>query len=146
MPAMISLHSVRAVHSAFCRKMFRSSRAAAQGRNRTPRKGGGREMAHDHYISRRSLLTTLAAAGATTLLPGRALQAQPAPANRHLIDTHHHYYPAEIINGWQDYLTRHAQGNLPSGIARWTARSSLDEMDKSGVATSILSLASIPGV
>src|SRR5713101_5665407 len=103
-------------------------------------------MAHDHYISRRSLLTTLAAAGATTLLPGRALQAQPAPANRHLIDTHHHYYPAEIIDGWQDYLTRHAQGNLPSGVARWTARSSLDEMDKSGVATSVLSLASIPGV
>lgn len=103
-------------------------------------------MAHDNCISRRSLLTALAAAGATTLLPGRALQAQPAPANRHLIDTHHHYYPAEIINGWQDYLTRHAQGNLPSGIARWTARSSLDEMDKSGVATSILSLASIPGV
>jgi predicted TIM-barrel fold metal-dependent hydrolase len=101
-------------------------------------------MAHHRGTSRRSLLTALAAAGATTLLPARALPAPPA--NRHLIDTHHHYYPVEIINGWQDYLTRHGQGRLQPAVAKWTPNASLEEMDKSGVATSILSLASIPGV
>src|SRR5262249_36508165 len=109
------------------------------------------EMAH-HYRngccgpSRRTLLAGLAAAVATTLLPGRGSLAQPAPPGRHLIDTHHHYYPVEIINGWQDYLTRHGGGQLTPKVAHWTPKTSLDEMDNSGVATAILSLASIPGV
>src|SRR5205085_1701136 len=86
-----------------------------------------------------------AAAGAMSLLPMTKLLAQPTPASRRLVDTHHHYYPAEIINGWQDYTTRHGQGRLPPPVAKWTPNSSLDEMDKSGVATAMLSLASIPG-
>jgi 6-methylsalicylate decarboxylase len=96
--------------------------------------------------SRRSFIAALAMAGATTLLPGNRSEAQSGPANRTLIDTHHHYYPAEIIDSWQDYSTRRGGGKLQPAVARWTPQSSLDEMDKSGVATSILSLASIPGV
>jgi predicted TIM-barrel fold metal-dependent hydrolase len=91
-------------------------------------------------------LTALTAVGVTALLPGRGLLAQPSSPTRHLVDTHHHYYPAEIINGWQDYSTRHGQTRLQPAVAQWTPKSSLDEMDKGGVATSILSLASIPGV
>ena len=96
--------------------------------------------------SRRSLLTALAMSGATALLPGKGGAAEAVPATRSLIDIHHHYYPAEIVDGWQDYLTRHGNGKLTPAVAQWTPKSSLDEMDKSGVATSILSLASIPGV
>ncbi len=105
-------------------------------------------MAHDHAsdaASRRELLTALVAAGASTLLPRSGLRAEPATARR-LVDTHHHYYPTEIITSWQDYMTRSNQGRLQANVANWAPASSLEEMDKGGVATSILSLASIPGV
>ncbi len=108
-------------------------------------------MAHNHGDScestpRRRFLTGLAAAGASALLPpGRSL-AQPAPAPRRLVDTHHHYYPAEIITGWQDYMTRNSEGRLQANVVNWAPARSLEEMDKNGVSTSILSLASIPGV
>src|SRR5262249_58512841 len=63
-----------------------------------------------------------------------------------LTTPHNHYYPQEITGGWQDYMPRHNQGQLAPAVAHWTPQSSLDEMDKSGVATSVLSLASIPDV
>src|SRR6516165_11593310 len=108
------------------------------------------KMEHEHRqspTSRRSILTTLAAtAGGAALLPRCKLLAQPAPLAPRLVDTHHHYYPREIIDGWQGYMSRNSQGRLQPNVANWAPAASLDEMDKSGVATSILSLASIPGV
>jgi predicted TIM-barrel fold metal-dependent hydrolase len=104
---------------------------------------------HHHYsaASRRQLLTAIAAMVAgVALLPRSGSHAQPAPATRRLVDTHHHYYPREIIDGWQDYMSRHSEGRLQPNVANWAPSSSLEEMDKSGVTTSILSLASIPGV
>jgi len=107
-------------------------------------------MGHDHHrgtASRRELLRALAGwAGIVALLPRSGLLAQPAPAARRLVDTHHHFYPREIIDGWQDYLSRKGEARLQPNVANWATASSLEEMDKSGVATSILSLASIPGV
>jgi predicted TIM-barrel fold metal-dependent hydrolase len=107
-------------------------------------------MEHEHRqspTSRRSILTTLAAtAGGAAILPRCKLLAQPAPLAPRLVDTHHHYYPREIIDGWQGYMSRNSQGRLQPNVANWAPAASLDEMDKSGVATSILSLASIPGV
>ena len=108
-------------------------------------------MAHDHdcgltHTSRRRLLAGLGALGAAAALPAGNARAQTAPAKPRLIDIHHHYYPREIIDGWQGYLTRHGGGNLGQSVAHWTPQSSLDEMDKNGVALSVLSLASIPGV
>src|SRR6516164_4987913 len=108
------------------------------------------KMEHEHRqspTSRRSILTTLAAtAGGAAILPRCKLLAQPAPLAPRLVDTHHHYYPREIIDGWQGYMSRNSQGRLQPNVANWAPAASLDEMDKSGVATSILSLASIPGV
>jgi len=107
-------------------------------------------MEHDHHrrvTSRRGMLTALAAtAGALALLPRSGSLAQPAPPAQRLVDTHHHYYPRDIIDAWQGYMSRHGDGRLQSNVANWVPGSSLEEMDKSGVATSILSLASIPGV
>jgi len=104
-------------------------------------------MKHEHRhraISRRSILTTLAAtAGAVALLPRCKSLAQSATR---LVDTHHHYYPREIIEAWQGYMSRKSEGRLQPNVANWAPAASLEEMDKSGVATSILSLASIPGV
>ena len=78
--------------------------------------------------------------------PRCGLRAQPAPPTRRLVDTHHHYYPREIIDAWQGYMNRYSEGRLQPNVANWAPTASLDEMDKSGVGTSILSLASIPGV
>ena len=107
-------------------------------------------MEHEHRhgaTSRRSILMTLAAtAGEAALLPRRKLLAQPAPPAPRLVDTHHHYYPREIIDAWQGYMSRNSQGRLQPNVANWAPAASLEEMDKSGVGTSILSLASIPGV
>jgi 6-methylsalicylate decarboxylase len=106
-------------------------------------------MGHEHRhrdISRRSILAALAAAGASTLAPRTGSPGQSGSAATRLVDTHHHYYPREIIDAWQGYMSRHGDGRLQANVANWVPGSSLDEMDKSGVATSILSLASIPGV
>ena len=56
-----------------------------------------------------------------------------APANR--IDTHHHFYPPEVkkFGGMGGPLTDN-----------WSPAKSLEEMDKNGVRTSILSMASVP--
>jgi predicted TIM-barrel fold metal-dependent hydrolase len=107
-------------------------------------------MGHDHHYgtaSRRQLLAAIAAtAAAAELLPLCGSLAQPAPPTRRLVDTHHHYYPREIIDAWQDYVSRIGEGRLQPNVANWAPAASLAEMDKSGVETSILSLASIPGV
>src|SRR5271166_5755469 len=107
------------------------------------------KMGHKHHLddaSRRGLLAAIAAAGAGMLLPRCKLLAQPAPPARRLVDTHHHYYPREIIDAWQGYMTRNGESRLQPNVANWAPAASLEEMDKSGVGTSILSLASIPGV
>src|SRR5215469_14106672 len=105
------------------------------------------QLEHEHCrraTSRRSILTMLAAtAGAVELLPRCKSLAQSATR---LVDTHHHYYPREIIEAWQGYMSRKNEGRLQPNVANWAPAASLEEMDKSGVATSILSLASIPGV
>jgi predicted TIM-barrel fold metal-dependent hydrolase len=98
-----------------------------------PRAGG--------ETTRRQLLAGLAAAA---LLPGGKASAQAA--NPGLVDVHHHYYPTEIIDGWQEYVSRHGEGALAPRMAQWSPDSSLREMDEGGVAVSMLSLASIPGV
>jgi predicted TIM-barrel fold metal-dependent hydrolase len=100
----------------------------------------------DRTTARRELLMALAAAGAGMLLPWSGSPAQQSPVTRRLTDIHHHYYPREIITAWQDYMDRNSGGRLQPNVANWGPAASLEEMDKSDVATSILSLASIPGV
>jgi predicted TIM-barrel fold metal-dependent hydrolase len=94
-------------------------------------------------VSRRTFLASAAAVGATTLLPADDAAAQGAPAK--LIDTHHHFYPPVYMKAWLDWED---QRKIPHfGVqAAWTPENDLDAMDKNGVTTSMLSLASTPGV
>jgi 6-methylsalicylate decarboxylase len=93
--------------------------------------------------SRRQFLAGAAALGATALLPAGAAPAQAAPSK--LIDTHHHYYPPayqKVQNDWED-----AHHVPHSGVqAGWSRDQDLEAMDSNGITTSILSLASTPGV
>jgi predicted TIM-barrel fold metal-dependent hydrolase len=93
--------------------------------------------------SRRQFLAGAAAVGATALLPGSEKPAQAAPAK--LIDTHHHFYPPAYQKGWADWED---QRKIPHfGVqGAWTRQNDLEAMDKNGVTTGILSLASTPGV
>lgn len=94
--------------------------------------------------TRRRILTGLAAAGATTLLPMGSLFGQTAPAQRKLIDVHHHYFPPQLKEALQDHMTRTSGARQLPMVTAWTPEKSLEDMENGGTATSILSLASIP--
>lgn len=98
--------------------------------------------------SRRQVLASLGALGAATVLSGgpadAATKQQGASAMR-LIDTHHHFYAPEYQKAWLDWEDQHHKPHFPSQVS-WSVAKSLEEMDKNGVRTSVLSLASTPGV
>src|SRR5215469_847586 len=93
-------------------------------------------------FSRRDILHGMAALGAAALLPETILKAQndaASPARPFRIDTHHHFTIPKLI------AESTAKGVNQPGLQDWTPQKSLDEMDKGGVATSIISI-SDPGV
>jgi predicted TIM-barrel fold metal-dependent hydrolase len=69
-----------------------------------------------------------AAAGAAGLLPPAAAQARP-----HRIDVHHHL----SAPAWVDALKKVRRDSPP--VNNWTLQRSLEDMDKGGVATAMLS-------
>jgi len=65
------------------------------------------------------------------------------PSNRR-IDVHHHFYPPQYLEAMRKTAGHDRGGvNFP-GVATWTPAKTLEEMDKHGVQTAILSL-SPPG-
>jgi 6-methylsalicylate decarboxylase len=95
----------------------------------------------DCKTSRRQFLASAAALGATAALggvrPGRA-------ATTKLIDTHHHFYPPAYQKAWSDWEDQRKIPHFGTQMA-WTKESDIDQMDKNGITTSMLSLASTPG-
>jgi 6-methylsalicylate decarboxylase len=109
-------------------------------------------MAHDHIdamtcslSSRRQVLASLAALGATALLPG-AVRGETPASGKGRVDVHHHFFPPE-------YLEPLAAWNKHDGVAPglqppqrdWSVAKALEDMDKNNVATAVLSI-STPGV
>jgi predicted TIM-barrel fold metal-dependent hydrolase len=93
--------------------------------------------------SRRGFLAGAAALGATALMPGSETKAQTAPIK--LFDTHHHFYPPEYQKAWADWEDQRKIPHLGVQLT-WTRDQDLAEMDKNNITTSILSLASTPGI
>jgi 6-methylsalicylate decarboxylase len=94
---------------------------------------------HGHHngtcCGRRAFLGGLAAFGTAGLLNvGRASAQTPAPAKPFRIDVHHHFSSPGFIAE----ITGRKTGQVP--LMRLTAEKSLEDMDKGGVATSILSI------
>jgi predicted TIM-barrel fold metal-dependent hydrolase len=81
---------------------------------------------------RRDFLTGLAALGAGAVLGSRKSAAQPAKPFR--IDVHHHFSSPGFIAE----ITGRRTGQVP--LMRLTAQKSLEDMDKGGVATAIVSI------
>jgi 6-methylsalicylate decarboxylase len=79
-------------------------------------------------VARRDFLGSLAALGASTMLPGRLLAQDKASR----IDVHHHLmYPAFLDD---------VSGRRAGSPFKWSPQMSLEEMDRTGVALSVLSL------
>src|SRR5262249_56903312 len=113
--------------------------SAADGTKATARHFAGCQCCGG--VSRRRFMAGAAAFGAAAALPGSTFaQAKPA-----LIDTHHHFYAPEYQKAWLDWTEARKIPNFPSQVA-WTREKSIEEMDKAGIRTSILSLPSTPGL
>ena len=93
-------------------------------------------------LSRRSILTALGAVGAASMLPAPAVHAQPAKT---LIDTHLHFYPPEYLTMQKEYESARHIPPYP-GVFDWTPARLVELMDKDGVKTGVVSLASTPGL
>ena len=91
-------------------------------------------------LSRRQFVAgTVAVAAAASL-------AKPALAlERTLIDTHHHFYPPEYQKLWLDYEDQRKLPHFPGQVA-WSKAKAIEDMDKAGIRTAVLSVASTPGV
>ena len=82
--------------------------------------------------ARRDFLGKLAALGAASVLP-EALFAQGARVKPFRIDVHHHLVPP----GYLDAVGAQRQGG---GGVKWSPAMSIEDMDKSGIAVSVISL------
>ena len=94
--------------------------------------------AFDSGGSRRTFLRTLAAASASAILPGSRLIAQAvSPSVRTFpgrIDAHHHMFPPFYFKAMEPELRANGFTFRP-----WTPATSIDMMDKHGIATAMVS-------
>ena len=93
-------------------------------------------------LSRREIIAGLAALGTAAVLPEFMSAGQvesSAQVQPFRIDTHHHFTVPKLLT------ESIAKGVNQAGLQDWTPQKSLDQMDKGGVATSIISI-SDPGV
>ncbi len=95
------------------------------------------------FGSRRGFMQALGAIGAAATLPSCSSTGTSAPPR--LVDTHHHFYPPEYQKAWLDWEVERKIPHFTQQVG-WTVQKALADMDKAGVRTAILSLASTPGV
>lgn len=82
--------------------------------------------------SRRGFLTGLAALGASTVLPGCETTGGLSAGKAQRIDIHHHVMPPAYVAE----ATKQGQPRPPA----WSPQRSLEDMDKNGIATSVVAL------
>ncbi len=104
-------------------------------------------MAHTCCTSRRQFLVSAAALGAGAILPSAATYAQTmtGAGGPGLIDVHHHILPPAYLAEAREQVLAQVQNILPPAVANWTPQKSLEEMDRLGISTSIVSISS-PGI
>ena len=101
-------------------------------------------ITHSHTLvcmARRQFLAGAGALGAAALLPDFVLGQG---ATKRVIDTHFHYFPPTYLEAQTEFeRKRNIAPN--AAVAGWTRSKAVEELDKSGVRTVVLSLASTPG-
>jgi 6-methylsalicylate decarboxylase len=101
---------------------------------------GGHGLDCACLVSRRHFLSGASALGAASLLPAGPARAQVIK----VIDTHHHFYPPEYQKAWLDWEDARKISHFRNQVA-WTREKAVEELEKNGVATAVISLASTPG-
>jgi 6-methylsalicylate decarboxylase len=101
----------------------------------------GSESCGTSASSRRAFLAGTAALGAAAMLPESASLAQ----EKRLIDTHHHFYPPQYQGLWMEWEESRKLPHFP-GQAGWSKAKAVEDMDKAGIRTGILSIPSTPGL
>lgn len=91
--------------------------------------------------SRRQFIAGVSALAAAVALPAKAI----AQARPELIDTHCHFYPPEYQKPWLSWEEQRKLPHFPGQVA-WSKLKTVEDMDKNGVRTAVLSLASTPGL
>src|ERR1039457_5909366 len=87
-------------------------------------------------VARRKFIAALSALSAAAVLPDAFLQAQMSsgvPARPYRIDTHHHFSAPGLIAA----IAARKTNQRP--LEQWTPSKSIEDMDKSGVATAMIS-------
>ncbi len=95
------------------------------------------------WATRRGFVGALGAFGLSAALPACTTASVNAAPER--IDTHHHFYPPEYQSAWFAWEDERKIPHFPRQLG-WSVQKALADMDKAGVRTSMLSLASTPGV
>jgi predicted TIM-barrel fold metal-dependent hydrolase len=98
-------------------------------------------------MDRRQAMFGLAGATVGAIWPCCGALAQSGPANPvpHRIDIHHHILPPAWLAEERERVLYASQGAPTELIDGWTPQKAVDDMDRSGVATSVISI-STPGV
>src|SRR5439155_10704131 len=107
-----------------------------------PSDHGATLMSIDATTSRRTFMAGLTTLGAVMLLQGcRSAGVTPAAsvAGAQRIDVHHHFGPPTYVAALTD------KGIAQRPVIEWTVAKSLDDMDKAGVATAVVSITT-PGM
>jgi predicted TIM-barrel fold metal-dependent hydrolase len=102
------------------------------------------ERSHVTDHSRRRFLTLLAGFGAGAFLSARSSFAQQKPTavgKPQLIDLHHHFFPPDFVAAALDKYRQREK----TIVSDWTPKKALEEMDRRGVATAVLSITT-PGI
>jgi len=92
--------------------------------------------------SRRRLLAGATALGAASILPAGTVRGQGTQGK--VIDTHHHFYPPDYQKAWLDWEDARKIPHFANQVG-WSREKAVEELDKNGVATGALSIASTPG-
>ena len=100
-----------------------------------------------HPPSRRTVVGMLAAIGAGAALSLRRSAAQTnASSEDWIVDTHHHIYPPRYATANLRRIMEDSGGALPaSAFTNWSPRLALEQMDKAGVRSAVVSMTS-PGI
>lgn len=93
--------------------------------------------------ARRQVVAALGALAACSILPGCASPARKGQGR--LVDTHHHFYAPEYQKAWLDWEDKRGIPHFAQQLG-WSPARALEAMDRAGVQTAMLSLASTPGV
>jgi len=94
--------------------------------------------------TRRRFMASAVAAGAAALMPA-PLVAQTAPPKSSIIDVHHHTVPPFWFEEVKDKIMAQGGGRIVPQWLGWSPQRAVEEMDKNGVATAIVSMTT-PGI